>query len=514
MAETPAATDLGAGTITVQSGASLDLAGFTLTVASLDVQGKLRLTGTENFAGITALTRGSQTITEYYGTGTTAAWEGKTASAFTNLTILAGSSITQNGNISIAGNFTNSGTFAQGGTISFNGNFTNNGTFTPNAQAVTFAPASVSIIGGTQPVTFSSLLCTGQAGKTLTINRAVTISGTTGNDFVVSGTANTSAGRLNINGTGSITLSANQTGSQFLSVESVAVSNAGVYSITVSNSISSAPPAGWSGLTSTGTFTWDGNSGTDFFWGTNNNWVGNLAPPSDGSAIVVIPNAGVTGYPTLDGTVDVSSLTIESAASLTLAGNKIAVQSVWANSGIIYSTGSGSISLNGTVSENGVWSFSGGTIPVISGLTYKNMSVTGIVAGPVSQLTIPGNLTILSGTLTTAAKLIVQGIVTINGSVSLGADLSSSSIDLNIGGSLYLNGNTLAVLSSWANDGTVFSNGSGTVSLPAVSAGVWEYTSGTVHTGLTFSELRINGTVASPGTAFSTALVTIETGSL
>ena len=200
--------DLGTGTITVQSGASLDLAGFALTAAALDVQGKLRLTGTENFAGITTLTRGSQTTTEYYGTGTTAAWEGKTASVFTNLTILAGSSITQSGNISIEGNFTNSGTFAQGGTISFNGNFTNNATFTPNGQAVTFAPASVSIIGGTQPVTFASLLCTGQAGKTLTFNSAVTISNSTGSDFVVSGSANTSAGRLNINGNGSITLSA------------------------------------------------------------------------------------------------------------------------------------------------------------------------------------------------------------------------------------------------------------------------------------------------------------------
>ena len=80
--------------------------------------------------------------------------------------------------------------------------------------------------------------------------------------------------------------------------------------------------------------------------------------------------------------------------------------------------------------------------------------------------------------------------------------------------SVTLNGQSITCVTSFTNNGTVYSNGAGTVSLPAVSAGVWEYTSGTVHTGLTFSELRINGTVASPGTAFSTALVTIETGAV
>ena len=58
----------------------------------------------------------------------------------------------------------------------------------------------------------------------------------------------------------------------------------------------------------------------------------------------------------------------------------------------------------------------------------------------------------------------------------------------------------------------MYSDGQGTVTIPVGSAGVWEYTDGTVHTDLTFSEVRINGAVTSPSSDFSTAVLSVSSG--
>ena len=165
--------------------------------------------------------------------------------------------------------------------------------------------------------------------------------------------------------------------------------------------------------------------------------------------------------------------------------------------------------------------------PLISGFIYTAYHSSGtppagwvlgdanafVWTGTTTQWDLPSNWN--NGVAPSAAG---SAKITIPSSASvfpvLNADVSAADLTIESGASLTLNGRNISCSSTFTNSGTVYSSGGGTISLPAGSAGSWEYTAGTIHTGITFGSLTINGTAASPGSTFSTALVTVGAGAV
>jgi autotransporter-associated beta strand protein len=82
--------------------------------------------------------------------------------------------------------------------------------------------------------------------------------------------------------------------------------------------------AGLPALASAATFTWDGGGG-DNNWSTAANWVGDAAPPNDGTADIVL--AGSTRItPNVDAAWNIKSLTFNGSSAFTLSGSDLTIQ--------------------------------------------------------------------------------------------------------------------------------------------------------------------------------------------
>ena len=164
-----------AGSISVSSGAILDLAGFNIaSTTSVINDGTIRLQGTETIAG--TLTNGSPSTVDYYGTGTPI-W----GPSYSNLTIEATGSVTASTAITVAGSLSNSGTLNMGSGhvlsfASYTGNgsdivATTSGTVTATGTGGTIAALNVTT-GATINGGANGLAVTGAVTGNLDIDRS------------------------------------------------------------------------------------------------------------------------------------------------------------------------------------------------------------------------------------------------------------------------------------------------------------------------------------------------------
>ncbi len=144
---------------------------------------------------------------------------------------------------------------------------------------------------------------------------------------------------------------------------------------------------------------WRGTSNNN--WSEPANWCGQTIPSQTND--VIIP-AGLTNYPTINGTSPVKNLTIASGASLTVTG-LLQVSGSINNSGTL-DLSAATLELNGSTAQS---------IPSGSfvGKTVKNLIVNnsaGVDLG--DSLKITGTLTPTLGTLTTNGKLVIRSTAT------------------------------------------------------------------------------------------------------
>jgi hypothetical protein len=475
-------------TITIASGATLDLGGQTLTVTTLTNNGRLRLKGTETLTGITTYTPSSATTIEYYGTASITDAAYLFGVSFYNLTVASPGALTISTSVTVANLLKNAGTFTSiSSSVTVSGSITNTGTFT--GGIVTVTPADTTTITGTSTAsdtTFSTLTCTGQGGKKLAVEGALSIT-----TLTLTGTSTSSL--LAIDGSGSMTLASSQSGGQYLSVENVPISSK---TYTVTNSYSSAPPSGWSGLTTTSTYTWTGGTSTD--WSDTANWtVGGSEPSAVPSSTdtVIIPSS-VSSEPSLTAAAYAGTLTIKSGRTLTVGSNTLTVADSWTNAGTV-SIGGGTVSLpssSSDIDEEGTWEYTAdGTVN--TDLTYYDVTVS-------------------SGTLTTSAALKADSTLTVSSGATLTFGSGCTAATVDNAGTVNLSAYSFAVSGTLTNSGTMQTAG-GTVTLgsTASESGTWEYTGGTARTitNLTYNNLLISGTVSTSGAITAVTLTNSST---
>ena len=135
------------GTLTIDSGATLDLNGFNLTAATLVNNGNLQLKGSETVS-ITTMDTDSGTVT-YDGTSTYT--QLAAGDNYFNLTLNSSGSITLDANLDVNGSLTiTDGTLNTGNNdINVAKNWTNSDSFVSGTGKVTFDGTSTIVTGGT-----------------------------------------------------------------------------------------------------------------------------------------------------------------------------------------------------------------------------------------------------------------------------------------------------------------------------------------------------------------------------
>ena len=133
------------GTLTIDSGATLDINGYNLNVGTLANNGNLQLTGGETVS-ITTKDTDSGTVT-YDGTATGLAY----GDAYYNLALNTSGTMTLNADLDVNGSLTiTDGTLNTGNNdINVAGNWTNSDSFVSGTGKVTFDGTSVIVTGGT-----------------------------------------------------------------------------------------------------------------------------------------------------------------------------------------------------------------------------------------------------------------------------------------------------------------------------------------------------------------------------
>ena len=442
------------GTLTIDSSATFDLAGLSLTLGTLDNSGTLRLQGGETVS-ITTMDTNSGTVT-YNGTGTYTAASGglKAGDSYYNLTFNgSGGSWELDANLAVSNVLTiTAGTLdASSRTITLSGNgtpFSNSGTFTASTSTVTYTGSGVASTITIAAVTYNNLTLNNSA-KTFALAADTTVSNnltiTAGTLDVVSGSnfALNVGGSYSNSGTftarsGTVTLNATATGktitsggSSFYNLtlngvgggwtlqDNTTVSN--VLTITNGTLDASSRTLTLSGngtpFSNSGTFT----ASTSTVSYTGNNLLGNTTVAAVTYYNLTVNNASETyalgGDTTVSNVLTISAGILDaSSKTLTLSGNG----TPFSNSGTFTASTS-------TVSYTGN-NLLGNT--TIAAVTYKNLTLNNSLETYVlaADTTVSGNLTITAGTLD-----VVNG----------------SNFSLNVGG-------------NWSNSGT-FTARSGTV---------------------------------------------------
>ena len=186
--------------------------------------------------------------------------------------------------------------------------------------------------------------------------------------------------------------------------------------------------------TPTVTITWDGSSTTD--WDTAGNWDQNDVPTS--AVTVIIPSAP-SNQPILGSVTTVNNLTIDSGASLTLAGNNLTVSTTFTNNGTLILQGGETVSgptnnsgslvkYNGTAGPYTIknWSYDSLQLSSASATTYNLPAALTINANltldanntldiNANNMNVAGNVTISTG----ASFINASGILTFNGTTIL-----------------------------------------------------------------------------------------------
>ena len=178
-------------------------------------------------------------------------------------------------------------------------------------------------------------------------------------------------------------------------------------------------------------FTWDGGSGVDSDWTSGANWAGNVSPPSNGTADIVMAGL-IRTTPNVDAAWDILSLTFNNTAGpFTLGGSTLTIgtggvvnndtglQTI--NNAITlgfaqnWNAASGDLLFNGNVNNNGYPLYVNGS---------NDTTITGAISGIAGLLKNgTGTLTFSGGTINSysAGTTVNEGTLLLNRTSSNGA---------------------------------------------------------------------------------------------
>jgi len=454
------------GTLTIQSGASLDMGVYDLTVTTASTNnGTLILTG----ASGQNVNLGTVSINDtviYSGNGTSFAG----LYNFNNLTIQNGARVASVA-IAVSNNLTiNTGASLDmdAYNLTINSIFDNKGTFDGGTGTVILSGTAVTIKGDN---TFNNLNCTGatvsfEDGKTQTVTN-LTASGST-------------LKAINSSTHWILTLS-NPTTSYPASI---------AWCEATSNLNWTYPPVTDNGnniKVFINTFVWIGTK--DSNWSDVDNWQSGIIPPSPGNATHTI-TINLSSYnPVFSGaTLTCGTLTIDTDASLDMGANNLDVNTL-TNNGNLILEGSGSQNVTITTTPSTV----GGTV------TYKN------TGNHFAGLTNFDNITIQNGTRLASGAITVSGTLTVDSSAILNMGTSS----LNVTTSFTNVGTLLLQGVSGQNIGVPVLTNAGNVTYNATAPA-----NGINLAGLTsFNDLKIeNGARIASGAITVSGILTIDSG--
>lgn len=352
------------GNLTLETGSVLNLNGYTLNIG-----GNLLLDGTLNAGSGTLSVTGALTDTADGG-------------------VLNGNS----GTVTVAGDFS-PGTYSATSGITTISSDWNPGSFTHNSGTVIFASTGASVISGSH--TFHNLSCT-VPGKTLTFTAGTTQSIAAGGTLTLEG-ASGAGNNLTLQSSAAAVWNLSYGGAAY-SARYVALSYSNVSAGGPLDAFFSTDNLNNAGWNFTGTIkTWQtGNGSTS--WNTASNWDPSGVP---GAADAVTIPAGGT-QPILDVAGTVIDLTIESGASLDLAGFDLSLTGVLSHEGTLRLEGTESVTLAGGMdTDSGLVVYDGaGATGLVLGSSYHDLEFAGSGTYTLgADLVVSGNLTITSGTL-------------------------------------------------------------------------------------------------------------------
>ena len=482
-----AAGELFAAGITIPAGSSLNVNSGTLNVAgdvtnagtllltlgSITLSGNWSNTGTFTAGTGTVNFTGGIAVTQTLNSGGTGA--GK---LFYHLTHSGAGTLQLTTNaIDVDGNFNNSaGTFdANGQAISCAGNWTNSATYTHNNNSVTLDGTNQTLTGST---TFYSLSKTVTSAATLTFDNTATQTAT--NSLTLQG-ASGQLLSLRSDAAAAYNLTLQAGGTQSLSYLDVRYSDAsgGVKLVGGSTSTDSGNNTNWA-FDGT-TVTWDGSSSTN--WDTAANWDLGVVPRSTDTVVIV----NVTNQPTLASNTTVTNLTIDSGATLSLAGKNLTVSNTLTNNGTLQLLGNeNTVSIGTMDTDSGTVTYVGdgdGTAETFTlkdfgtGNDYYNLIIndanaTKDIFQTNANLTMAGALNLTGGTLdisTNANTLTTTGTLTVDGGT-----LTATNGNIDANGAVVVSSGTLTapttaksftIAGNFTHSGGTFTHSSGTVTL-------------------------------------------------
>ncbi|MCR4790036.1 MAG: hypothetical protein K5839_03040, partial [Treponemataceae bacterium] len=318
---------------------------------------------------------------------------------------------------------------------------------------------------GSGALSCTTFTATGLGGKTLTLNRDLTVSGSASTSFVLSGTSESS--RLSLvaaaqdNG---FIVSKNFTLSSYLSIDSNIVmkdsaGNIAEYTCTTISDTDSVPSAGtdsddYAAVINNGwiiidigylTFTWVGGaSGSENDWNTEANWDLELIP--DTESTVKIPD-GLSYYPELaDGTYVAGNLTVGTAsevshdATITLTDSNLTISELAGESAVTGITNYGkiiykaagrivddsttSLFLNDVSQGSVEYSTGSESITNLGDTDYYDLIISSGSWTSSSEILVAGQLTLSGGSLVLESEMTVTGDAEVTGSVQLSGSLT------------------------------------------------------------------------------------------
>ncbi len=394
------------GTLTNSAG-SFSASGQIVTVSGLTTLSGgtyLASTATQNFNG--GLTVSGGALTASTGTINTGA-----------LSITLGTFTGASGTINAAGVSITGGTLTlvAATTLNDSGNWSHNGgTFTANGGSVVLTGTGPQITGST---TFGNLTktvtspdtLTFQAGSTQTISGTLTLHGSSGSPLALRSSIPGTRWIITPNGTRSI---------DYVDVQDSV--DGGATAIAATTSHDTGDNSGRS--FGSNTETWMGTASTS--WGTPANWSLGYVP--NATDTVIIPTAA--NEPVLDTARTVAGMTIQAAATLTLAGQNFADTGTFSNLGTVVLQGNETVSVtrdtgHGTFEYvgDGSGAIMSGSITSPLGGTYFNLVIDDTHAvkdtfRPLANVTVNGAFQVLSGTFDNGgAGMSVIGTTTVSG---------------------------------------------------------------------------------------------------
>ncbi|MBN1241683.1 MAG: hypothetical protein JXA15_03125 [Spirochaetales bacterium] len=431
-------------------GAPLDANGsFILSAGSLDASGRALVVGGDfSVTGTAVLViDGTSSLALDGAAAATLTTSSSGADVLPSLTagsgvaksVSLGSSVAVAGNLSVAA----SATFSAGVyDIALDGNFSNAGVFDPGTGALDLANASVATtISGSSDFHDLTSSAAGKtirftAGTTQTVRNSFGIAGSAGNLIVLESTVAGSQWTLAADD------AAGAYAVDYASIRDSAVSDAFAMVIAPTNSLN----LGNNDTLGAGRwvfpiYEWDGSQLTSD-WTDGLNWVGDLAPPNDGSASILVA-AGSPAWPRLpDADWSIDDLELEPGAVLSLGANDLSVGGVVTNAGTIIITGAGRPSGNDATQGLVRYTASGGVVadfgatdyydlelaPAVAS-TFARSAASGVALAVANALTVGANATLdLDANDFSAASLSNAGVVVLEGSqtVALAANDTGS----------------------------------------------------------------------------------------